>query len=296
MRRILKKILPPFLLKQAKKIVRNQRSLKRQKLVQSGDILNLMAIEKSLLAFGLQKGDVVMVHSSLSQLGYVEGGAQTLIQAFLNVIGEKGTLVMPSFPGLGFNADYLKTNPIFDLQKTPSSVGIISETFRKMPDVVRSLHPTEPVCASGPLAKEITNEHFGHISPYLINSPFGKLVKFKAKIIMLGVNLDTLSSLHLLEDAVDDFKYPIYLKEIFTCKLIDGQGNLCEMKTKVHNPEWSKKRKCNELEQMFIRDGCLVKYKLGHAEVLLLDAEKMFDSMLTNYKNKGITMYTPKGE
>ena len=115
------------------------------------------------------------------------------------------------------------------------------------------------------------------------------------KILMIGVTLDNAgTNLHCLEDAVD-FKYPVYYHEIFEVKVRDEAGVLRVMKTKVHNPVWSKRRKCDELIPLFEKNGALTRFKLGMAECLLLDAKAMLEIMLLEYKERGVTMYTPKG-
>lgn len=295
MRDLLKKILPDFMISAYKKAKQKKRAIEREGFKNSGRTVTANEISKVLCDQGIKKGDVVMLHSSLSKMGMVEGGAETVIRSVLEVIGQEGTLAMPSFPGFGFNIDYLRTNPVFDLRNTPSKMGIITETFRKMPNVKRSLHPTEPVCALGPKADYLTKDHFGQLTPYTDVSPFGRLVELNAKILLLGVDLNTLSNLHTLEDAVTDFKFPVYLKEAVECRMINEGGKEVFVKTKVHDPSWSKKRRCNELEQMFLKDSCMKKTRIGNAELRIIEAGKMHECMLENYKNKGVTMYTPQG-
>src|SRR5262245_25669165 len=77
-------------------------------------------LRRDLEHLGLRPGDTVLVHSSLSRLGFVEGGAEAVIDALLDAIGPSGTLCMPSFPFDTYVADYLRANPSFDLRQTPS--------------------------------------------------------------------------------------------------------------------------------------------------------------------------------
>ena len=67
------------------------------------------------------------------------------------------------------------------------------------------------------------------------------------------------------------------------------------METYVHNPEQSKKRKCDELIPMFKKHGVLKNVTIGNANCLLLDAKKMFELMIDEYNSNGVTMYTPAG-
>ncbi|MFM1744479.1 MAG: hypothetical protein RLZZ630_416 [Bacteroidota bacterium] len=244
---------------------------------------------------GIRQGDSVLVHSSLSKIGFVEGGATTIIRALLGAIGDQGTLLMPSFPAPGRNKDHLESFPVFDVRSTPSQMGLISEEFRKMPGVVRSLHPTDPVCALGPLAAYYTGTHFGQLTPYNEYSPFRKLITKRGKILMLGTTLNgACTSLHTLEDAVD-FPYPVYDPKIYRVKVIDESGQKLEMETRVHNPEYSAKRNADALLPVFQGAGVVKQGTIGEAQSMLIDASGFFTTMLSAFESKGITMYTPKG-
>jgi len=295
LRRLLKIITPDFIIKAYKNQKSKNRRVKREKLAKLGQVLTQKEIESALVNVGIKNGDVVMLHSSLSSLGNVENGAEDAINAFINVIGSSGTLAMPSFPAIGYNLDYLKSNPVFDIRNTPSKMGAITETFRKMNGVKRSFHPTDAVCALGKEAEMLTKDHFGQLTPYNINSPFYKLIQLKAKIVLIGVELETVTNFHTPEDAIVNFKYPIYHAKIFTASMIDEYGKNQTMTTKVHDPLFSKQRRCNDLKESFIAAGFVKEFKLGIANCLVVEADKMHEWLIENYK-KGITIYTPFGK
>ena len=82
--------------------------------------VTLNDIEKALTELGVAQGDIVLVHSSLKSFGTVEGGPETVIQAFKNVITEQGTLVMPTLSQKNFR------NAIEDWHMDrPSDVGLV---------------------------------------------------------------------------------------------------------------------------------------------------------------------------
>lgn len=295
LRHLIKHILPDFLLKW----YRRRKSEKRLKTLEkdkaSGTILRFDDLVSLFTSLGIVPGDVVMLHSSLSKIGYVEGGADAIIDSILTCIGKEGTLAMPSFPGMGFNADYLKTHTTFNVSETPSRMGLITETFRKRPGVKRSWHPTEPLCALGKTAHYLTETHHLQETPYHNQSPFFKLCEHQAKIILLGVDFHSLTNLHTVEDAVPSFKYPVYLKERVHCQIIHPDGTL-DYKAAVHDPVWSKKRRCNELIPLFLNAGFTKQYAFGKTSCYVIEAGKMHEWMLKNYIEKGVTMYTPEGE
>jgi aminoglycoside 3-N-acetyltransferase len=295
LRRFLKKITPAFVIDAYRSVKKKKRHAELERQRSEGKIITKKSISDCLDQLGIKEGDIVMLHSSLSSIGFVEGGAKTVIDAFLDAVGQSGTLAMPSFPVVGFNLDYLKADPLFNIKNTPSKMGAITEAFRTMENVERSFHPTDPVCALGPKAEYLTKDHYGQLTPYNSQSPFYRLCEQNAKIIMLGVNLDTLTNLHTLEDAVENFKFPVYYPKVFECRMVDENGKSSLMKTKCHDPEWSKKRKCNDLKPLFIQGGFLREGKLGNATVMLIGAKEMHEWILKNYFEKGITMYTPQG-
>ncbi|MFM9056862.1 MAG: AAC(3) family N-acetyltransferase [Bacteroidota bacterium] len=249
-----------------------------------------------LRSIGIQTGDSLLVHASLSRIGYVEGGADTLVEALLHAIGDTGNLLMPSFPAPGRNKDYLDQQPVFDVLNTPSAMGIVSETFRKWPGVVRSLHPTDPVCAKGPQALWFTSGHFNEATPYTAASPFARLMQRRGKILMLGTSLNgACTCLHVVEDAIP-FPFSVYLPTPYKAELIDELGQHHTMLTRVHDPAWSSKRDADLLLPLFKSAGIIRSGKIGRANSMLIDAEGMLNTMIQACEQKGITMYTPEGK
>src|SRR6478672_9626519 len=100
---------------------------------------------EGLRALGLRLGALVQVHSSLSRLGFVEGGAETVVDALLEAVGLAGTVMVPTF-------NHGKAD-IYDPRTTPSISGAVTEALRKRPGAHRSIHPTHPYAAIGPDAE-----------------------------------------------------------------------------------------------------------------------------------------------
>ena len=157
-------------------------------------------IKAGLMRLGLKKGDTVGVHSSLSSFGYVEGGADTVIDALLETVGERGNIVMsthsanlsedkrtPEMIALGIS--WLFRILPYDPSKTPVTTGIIPETFRKRKGVVRGLHPSLSIAASGPKAK-------------VLSEGWHRLCELDGYILLIGVGLDRCTAMHLAEKRV----------------------------------------------------------------------------------------------
>lgn len=293
----LRKITPSIILdwnRGRKKKTVNQ-NLTRQ--AEVGDSFTKEFLVSEFRKIGISQGDSVLVHSSLSKIGHLENGPKTFVDAITEVVGDTGHVLMPTSPNAVYQLNYVRNTPFFDVLNSPSKTGAITEYFRKLPGAKRSLHPTEPISVVGPRADDFVKGHFKAITPYDSKSPFAKVAAAKGKILYVGVTLDNAgTSLHTLEDAITNFKFPVYYTDIFTIDVIDDSGDRHTVKTKVHNPKYSKLRQCDKLIPHFKAAGVLQEVKIGKANTLLVDASGFFDTMVKLYHDKGITMYTPNGE
>lgn len=173
----------------------------------------------------IKQGDTVFIHSSMRNL-YLDFGKNEILALLLEVVGVEGTL---AFPCWHFNVraeDYIKEHDIvFDVRHSPSAMGKIPDELRMDPKSFRSFHPTNSVVAIGKNAKELTTGHESDIYPCGFQSPFYKLVDFKAKILGIGVTVDNLTFVHAVEDTIkSDFPIKTRNEEIYTCKCIDANG------------------------------------------------------------------------
>ena len=153
-------------------------------------------IAEALQTLGLGAGHIAFVHSSLSSIGYVEGGADAVVDAFLAVLGSTGTLVVPTFT---FSHGG-KLDPVFDPIRDVSEMGRISEVARTRPSARRSCHLLHSVAALGPHAEEITAVHGP--SAWAADGPFWKLYELDAHILMLGVPYLRCTFFHVIEQLV----------------------------------------------------------------------------------------------
>jgi aminoglycoside 3-N-acetyltransferase len=148
---------------------------------------------------GVRAGQHLLLHSSLSSIGHVIGGADTVIDALLSVLGPDGTLIVPTLTGhegIGPDADV-----VFDVRSSPAWTGRIPETLRKRPEALRSLHPTHSVAAIGALADRLTRGHEDTLSPCGVGSPYVRLAEQPSgRILLLGVGHESNTSLHAVEE------------------------------------------------------------------------------------------------
>jgi aminoglycoside 3-N-acetyltransferase len=195
------------------------------------DFSNLLSGE-----LGLETGDVVYVHSGMDglNLGFPFYRILFLIQ---KVIGAGGTVVFPTYPNhLISSYEYLLEKKVFDVRRTPSYTGILTEFARRQRQAVRSLHPTKSVCAIGPAARELTASH--HLSPYPYdtNSPYYKLIAHRGKIVGLGVTTNYISFGYCVDDALKEkFPVKVYHERIFDAPCINYEGETVMASTYAHD-------------------------------------------------------------
>lgn len=146
-----------------------------------------------LRALGLRNGDLVLVHASLSSFGEVEGGADAVCEALIEACGPDGTVAMPTMGG---------KRP-WDVNEGKSILGTVSETFRLRDDTIRSLHPTHSVTARGPKAEELIRDHYRAPTACGKGTPYGRLIEWGGKILLIGCDQDRNTTLHAFEDFAD---------------------------------------------------------------------------------------------
>jgi len=145
---------------------------------------------------GIEKGIVLLVHSSFKALECKGLTPLLVINAIKEILTDEGTLLIPT---LSYKT-VTKENPYFSYHDTPSCVGIISEIFRKEKDTIRSINPIHSVAAWGKHAIELTNEHIKDRVTIFYYSPLYKMLKYNAKILMLGCGLKPNTFMHLVEN------------------------------------------------------------------------------------------------
>jgi aminoglycoside 3-N-acetyltransferase len=170
-------------------------------------------LRTGLSALGIEPGQVVLVHASLSSFGIVAGGEQAVIAALREAVGPFGTVAMPSQSWQLCDPDFLddpaldaaarakvrRSLPVFDEILTPTrSMGAVAELFRLQPDAHRSPHPHRSFAAAGLEAREITRVHELNC-PFGESSPLARLYALDACVVLLGVGFDKCTSLHLAE-------------------------------------------------------------------------------------------------
>lgn len=205
---------------------------------------------------GLESGSTVVVHSSLSSLGRVTGGAETVVDALLDAVGPDGTVGVPTFT---------RYDEPYDPDASPSTTGAITEALRRRDDAVRSPHPTKSVAAIGPKAQSLLVDHdpANSLGP---NSPLHRLLDPDGRILLLGVDHTTNSAIHVAERLTGA---PYRDQVAKTETLIGGERREVAV-NKVHCS-----RGFEVVRPLAERAGIVSRGRIGDANARLLDGEAL---------------------
>jgi aminoglycoside 3-N-acetyltransferase len=293
MKSFLRRFIPAAVWSRARKLKRGA-ELRRMK--SRSPAIAKERLVADLRGLGIEPGDLLMVHSSLRGLGFIEGGPDTVIDALLEAIGPGGTLVMPTFTIINTMKETLESADfVFDPDSSPSTVGRITETFRRRQGVHRSEHPTHSVAAFGPLARTLTETHLEGGTNFGPGSPFAKLLDYDGKIMGLGINFGPVTFYHVYEDLHPD-KFPgVYLPQKLKSRIRRG-GEMREVLVACHSPEFHRRRidKTPEIEayfnEYFRSTGAAHFGTVGSSTSWCMSAREMIRRLDELYA-RGITIY-----
>lgn len=241
-------------------------------------------LKEGFTKLGLKEGDNVIVHTSLSSLGFVCGGAQIVIEALLETVKESGTIMMPTQswknldPEAGVHWEEpkewwqkIRDNwPAYDKDITPTNtMGAVAEMFRKWPGAKRSTHPARSFAAKGLNAEYLIKDHdlydiFGE------ESPIGKLYTLNGKVLLIGVGYDKNTSIHLA-DVRANYPGKRYANES-SAMMVDGKRQWVTYETLVVDGE-----DFEQIGEDFEAVGHVNKVNIGNAEVTCMSQKEIVD-------------------
>ncbi|WP_274363021.1 aminoglycoside N(3)-acetyltransferase [Paenibacillus thermotolerans] len=243
--------------------------------------VNLERLVQDLRHLGLQEGDQVLVHSSLSSIGQVDGGADTVIDALLSAVGpNSGTVLVPTLTGT--SNDSKLHPPHFHARASGCWTGKIPETFRMRKEASRSLHPTHSVAAIGADAVNLTTGHEDCWTPCGYGSPYYRLARRKGKILLLGVTLESNTTFHGVEELAG-VDYHLQT-EPATVWITDERERLIERTLLLH--DWGTPRTFSVIHDLLLEQGIMRRGAVGEAQCLIIDTEPMLELALEQLRGK----------
>ena len=252
--------------------------MEERKIVLKSDVI------KALKEVGVKEGQNIMVHTSLKSFGFVCGGAQVIIEALIECVGEEGTIIMPTQswknldPSYGVHWeepeewwDLIRENwPAYNKDITPTNtMGSVAEMFRKWPGAVRSDHPSRSIAALGKNAEYIVKDHdlsdiFGE------SSPLAKLYELDGKVLLLGVGYDKNTSMHLADVRAE---YPSkHMEKNSSALMVNGKREWVTYETLYVDGE-----DFEDIGKEFVKTYNVAKVELGNGIIQFMDQRKIVD-------------------
>jgi aminoglycoside N3'-acetyltransferase len=287
--------------KAALEILRRRRSARQ--LRQSGRHVTRADLAQDLARLGIGQGDTVFLHSSLKSLGYVEGGASSVIKALQDAVGPEGTLLVPTYylPAGTVKATCELEGYVFDPRSHGTNMGRLPETFLAEAASHRSVHPTHSVSAWGRHAAYLTEAH--HLAPSIFGegSPWQRFVGIEgARVLGLGVSMGPVTFYHVVEDALGErFPERVWEAGSYSLPCLDREGKRCEVPVRPFAPgvaarriDYAAREDLREwFRAEFERAGLRVNGRVGEADAWLIPARGFFDHLHT-LAEQGITIYS----
>lgn len=246
-----------------------------------------------LRGLGLQNGDIVLVHSSYKSFGVVEGGPQTIIDAILNVIGEEGTLVVPTFT-FSFCDQFNSTGKgYFNVNTTPSEMGILTEVVRNMPKSKRSVNPIYSVAVHGKLVNELASVDDKNV--FGKDSIFGKLHKLNGKIMINGLGYnDSWTFVHYIEE-MEGCNYR-YHKNFSGKIIVDNREYEDTFIMRVRDVENGVVTNVDPMGKMLEERGIVSFMQIGQSTVKLFGTQDAYRITASEMKKNPKLLYSISGE
>ncbi len=226
-------------------------------------------ILQGLKKLGIKKGDHLLVHTALGSFGKVQGSADTVIDALLETVGLQGTVMVPTFG---------PPDEIFDLKKSETNLGSVPKAFWKRKKAVRSRHPLASVAAIGEKAKWLAAGHESEILAHGDNTPYVRLAEIGGKILLLGVDQDRSTFLHVAEVLT---RQP-YLRT--------WKGAYLDKSGKVQKKSWpffpGPHRDFIGLQSWLESLWLVKKTRIGSCVAQVMPAAELLDALLARIKNE----------
>lgn len=248
-------------------------------------------IQRTLTEHGIVCGDTVLVHSSFDAFEGFQGKPTDVISVLQRVVGDQGVVMMPTMTFSGTAVAYARTNPLFDVARTPSRMGLLTELFRRSPGVVRSIHPTHPVAIWGKDANAIARGHHLASTPCGVGTPFEALLKRDGKIILLGTDIGVLTFFHRLEEALEH-ELPVtpFTDEVFHLRSKDPDGQILETHCRLFEPAVSRRRNLYKMVPYLKKSGAWREARVGGLIIIILGAADV-DKVVRSMNRQGIYCY-----
>ncbi len=244
-------------------------------------------ILKSLRALGAPSDKPVIVHTSLKQIGAIEGGAETLLDALIDHFTSQGGLLCIPTHTWGFMYD--KTVPTLDLLVPRSNLGVLPTIAAKDNRGIRSLHPTHSVTVFGDRDKANTFIADDEIATTMapVNGCLGKIIDYNGYVLLLGVGHDKNTLLHIIEERMGVKNRIAETTDTVTIRYLDGHIESRQIYSFYSEGIYDVSKQFPNYEPAFRYHECITDGLLGSAKAQLCNASKMAETMNLIHRRSG---------
>ena len=244
----------------------------------------------ALRGLGIASGDVLLVHSSFDQFARFTGKPSDVLAVLQTAVGPSGTLMLPTLPFLGRAVEYVRELRVFDVKRTPSQMGLLTELFRRMPSVIRSVHPTHPVALWGAAAGEMAAGHADAATPCGVGTPYVRLLERNGKILFLGCDIDVMTFFHAVEELLEPrMPFSPFTRRTYELESRDAEGRVRVTRTRLFEPVHGRRRLAKLLPVLKQR-GAWREGRVGALKIRLVGARDVL-SACEALAGKGVYCY-----
>lgn len=229
-------------------------------------------LKKQVENMGLTGEETILIHSSMKSIGEVEGGADTVLDAWIEYFGH-GLLLLPTHTWKNINAD----SPVYNPKETPSCVGLLTNMFLKRDGVIRSLHPTHSMAGIGKKAAEYLAGEENNNTPCTPGGCYDRLKDIGGKILLVGVGHERNTYIHSVEEVLN---VPNRLSDMPVLMKIVQHGKKpvsVYMRKHYNSQQPHISEDFVKLNRAFDECGAAVHTVFGSAECILCDARRIFE-------------------
>jgi len=243
-------------------------------------IIPIKNVVEELKRLNIRNGDTIMIHSAFSCIRNMEKGAEGVILAFEEVVGPTGTIVMPVF-----NWDILHQGDeiIYDVRKTPSKMGYLTEYFRTRNGTVITKNLFNPLAVKGRLADNMLKCPCE--SSWGQDSPFQILYDENALVLMIGVDYNTVTMFHIAETMFGVSYRFVY--EFPNSFFIDKSGNKEPLKNTTLRRYDGYPTDFNVVDELFKRRGLVKEIEIGDSITRLIDSHSLVECVIEELTKNG---------
>ena len=228
-------------------------------------------LKEQLTDMGLTGTETILIHSSMKAIGQVEGGADTVLDAWIEYFAQ-GLLLLPTHTWKNVNTDA----PVFNPKSTPSCVGLLTNMFLKRPGVIRSLHPTHSMAGIGIGAEDYLKGEENNNTPCTPGGCYDRLKECGGKILLVGVGHERNTYIHSVEEVLNVphrlSDKPMHLKIVMP----DGSMRDSYMRKHFNAGQPHISEDFVKLNQALLDCRAVKEVAFGDAKCLLCDAAKVF--------------------